>query len=99
MYMNVPIYFFVYFKFYQMFNTGMDAFLAQQGDWRISSSTLRETMSKQLLQRVFPPYLQFFNTYSAVKFSKKHMNEYLKFTPAQVEHHLRGFFGRVNTIN
>jgi hypothetical protein len=79
---------------FSIFNTGMDAFLAQQGEWRVSSSSLRDVLAQQLTQRVLATYTTFFATYSAVKFSKKHMNEYLKYTPAQLEQHLRSFFGR-----
>jgi hypothetical protein len=78
----------------QIFNTGLDALLAQQGEWRVSSSTLRETLSQNLLSKVVQVYAHFFATYSTVKFSKKHMGEYLKYTPAQLENYLRNFFGR-----
>lgn len=72
----------------------MDALLAQQGEWRVSSSGLREHMSAQLTEAILPVYTEFYNTYAAVKFSKKHMNEYLRFPPAQVERNLKTFFGR-----
>jgi hypothetical protein len=120
----------------QLFNTGMEALLARQGEWRVSSSGtsihtyfhiltcilysimcmfmyasacilcqymndcstlnlgLREHMSAQLLEAILPVYTEFFNTYASVKFSKKHMNEYLRFQPAQVERNLKTFFGR-----
>jgi hypothetical protein len=78
-----------------MFNTGLAALLAQQGEWRVSSSTLREMLTIQMTNRILQTYSQFFSTYSAVKFSKKHMNEYLKYTPAQLEQYLRSFFGRM----
>eukprot|EP01035_Chromulina_nebulosa_P026238 gene26238-34327_t len=78
---------------FTLFNTGMEALLAQQGEWRVSSS-LREHMSAQLLEAILPVYTEFFNTYASVKFSKKHMNEYLRFQPAQVERNLKTFFGR-----
>ena len=73
----------------------MEALLAQQGEWRVSSSTLRETLTTNLLNRVVNAYNNFFAAYSVVKFSKKHMSEYLKFTPSQLENHLKGFFGRI----
>lgn len=79
---------------FSMFNTGMDAFLAQQGEWRVSSSISRDALAQQLTHRILSTYSTFFATYSAIKFSKKHMNEYLKYTPAQLELHLRSFFGR-----
>ncbi len=80
--------------FCKIFNSGLDALLAQQGEWRVSSSMLRETLSQNLLSKVVQIYAHFFATYSTVKFSKKHMGEYLKYTPAQLENYLRNFFGR-----
>jgi hypothetical protein len=80
---------------FMIFNTGMDALLAQQGEWRVSSSVLRESLSNQLVQRILSTYTPFFSSYSSVKFSKKHMEEYLKYTPVQVENHLKGFFGKI----
>lgn len=79
----------------QIFNSGMEALLSQQGEWRVSSSSLRETLTANLLGRVVTAYGNYFANYSVVKFSKKHMSEYLKFTPSQLENHLKGFFGRV----
>jgi hypothetical protein len=80
---------------FMVFNTGMDALLSQQGEWRVSSSVLRETLSQQLVSRVLGNYSSFFNSFSSIKFSKKHMEEYLKYTPAQVENNLKGFFGKI----
>jgi len=79
---------------FSVFNTGMDAFLAQQGDWRISNALLRDKLSARLVTRVQPPYAAFYAKYSVIKFSKKHTNEYLKYPPAVTERHLGGFFGR-----
>ena len=72
----------------------MDALLAQQGDWRVASSGLREKLSSMLVSKIGPVYTQFFNAYSVIKFSKKHTDEYLKYPPPIVERHLSGFFGR-----
>jgi Exo70 exocyst complex subunit len=72
----------------------MDALLAQQGEWRISASVLREHLAAQLLERILPMYSQFYNTYSAVKFSKRHASDYLRFPPQDVDKILKGFFGR-----
>jgi hypothetical protein len=79
---------------FTIFNTGMDALLAQQGDWRVSSAGLRAELSAGLRNAVLPTYSKFFSTYSVVKFSKKHMTEYLRFKPADVEGKLNAFFGR-----
>jgi len=79
---------------FTLFNTGMEALRAQQGEWRVSSTGLREHMSAQLQDTVLPVYTEFYNTYAAVKFSKKHMDRYLRFPPAEVEWNLKTFFGR-----
>jgi len=79
---------------FSTFNNGMDAFLAQQGDWRVSNAGLREKLSSLLVGRVMSGYQPFFAKYSVVKFSKKHMEEYLKYPPPQCERNLSGFFGR-----
>jgi hypothetical protein len=72
----------------------MDALLAQQGEWRVASAGLRERLSQQMVARMMPVYSKWYNEYSVVKFSKKHMEEYLKYPPNVVERHLSGFFGR-----
>lgn len=77
-----------------VFNTGLEALLAQQGEWRVSSSGLRDSLSQQLTNRILPTYSSFFSSYSGVRFSKKHMTDYVRFTPQAVEAHLRSFFGR-----
>lgn len=80
---------------FSVFNTGMDALLTQQGEWRVSSPQLRETMTTSLLAKILKPYENFYNTYSTIKFSKKHMSEYLKYPPSVLENNLKTFFGRV----
>ncbi len=72
----------------------MDALLAQQGEWRISAAGLREQLSGLILSKVLPPYTEFYNAHSATKFSKKHMEQYLRFAPVFVERNLRSFFGK-----
>ena len=47
-----------------------------------------------MVSKIQSEYNAFYGTYSVVKFSKKHMDEYLKYPPAVVERHLTGFFGR-----
>jgi Exo70 exocyst complex subunit len=72
----------------------MDALLSQQGEWRVSSSLLREILGTELLQKILPLYKDFFAKYSKVQFSKKHMSEYLRFPPEDVERLLKNFFGK-----
>jgi len=79
---------------FSMFNSGMDAFLAQQGEWRVSSSGLREHLGQLLVDSIYPTYLEFFSTYSTIPFSKKHMSGYLKYQPKTIEEKLISFFGK-----
>ena len=79
---------------FSMFNSGMDALLAQQGEWRVSSSDLRQHLGELLLETVVPPYLEFFTTYSVIPFSKKHMSGYLKYQPNIIEDKLKTYFGK-----
>ena len=77
----------------QLFASGMDALLALQGEWRASSVGLRERLAEQLCDAIYPRYTDFFDTYSEVGFSRKHMSEYLRYIPKDVERSLRSFFG------
>ena len=74
------------------FNSSMDTLQVLQADWRISSSELRENVREQLVSSILPVYSDFFNTYSTVNFSKKHMGEYLKYPPPAVEKILKALF-------
>ena len=74
----------------------MDALLAQQGEWRVSATGLREQLRQQIIAKILPVYTDFFNAYSTVKFSKKHMSEYLRYPPGFVEKNLKIFFGKAS---
>lgn len=79
------------FKFSQ-FNATVEALLTHQGEWRVSSPELRELVGAELMRKIIPPYTTFFNKYSKIHFSKRHMDDYLKFPPTDLEHILKGFF-------
>lgn len=74
------------------FNSSLDTLQVLQADWRISSSELRANVREQLKTSIVPVYSEFFNTYSTVHFSKKHMGEYLKYPPPAVEKILISLF-------
>lgn len=74
------------------FNSSMDTLQVLQADWRISSPDLRKNVRSQLMASILPVYTDFFNTYSVVNFSKKHMGEYLKYPPTSVEKILTSLF-------
>lgn len=83
----------------QLFNSGIEALESKRGEWRISSTSLRELMSAQLVEAVVPVYSEFYRTYSTVPFSKKHSEEYLRYTPQDVERSTRIVFGKVQWLN
>jgi len=83
---------------FSVFNTGINSFLTQQGDWRIPSAGLREKISTILTKSVSISYSTFFEKYSIIKFSKKHQDSYLRYPPHAVEKHIVSFFGR-DTFN
>jgi len=77
---------------FSAFNSGLDALLAQQGEWRISSPQLRDIISEDLVNAIHPAYQSFHEQFSEVKFSKKHMKEYCKYEPNEVDKILSAFF-------
>jgi Exo70 exocyst complex subunit len=79
---------------FSLFTSGMDALLAQQGELRVSVAGLRDALGDQLLDTIYPFYNKLYENYSTVAFSKKHMNEYLRFSPRDVERSLKYFFGK-----
>ena len=55
-------------------------------------------MGKQLALTVVPVYKEFYSKYSKVNFSKRHMDQYVRFTEPDVQLILGRFFGgAVNT--
>jgi hypothetical protein len=78
---------------FSVFNSGMDALLAQQGEWRVTSVDLREHIGANLADKVCPVWTTFFNRNSSTAFSKKHQKEYLRNPPHDVTMILSHFFG------
>ena len=68
----------------QAFNSGMDALVQLQRNWRIPSSELRDRLKNLLMDSILKPYSHFYNRCSTVPFSKKHMAQYLKYPPEEV---------------
>ena len=68
-----------------MFNATIDGLLAMQAHWRITSQDLRTRVEAQLVQQVLESYQVFYGAYSTEKFSKKHMDQYLRYPPTEVE--------------
>lgn len=77
----------------QLFNSGLESLEGMKGEWRISTVTMREDLSAQLVNTILPVYAEFYRTHSGTQFSKKHMSQYLRFPPPTVERILKGFAG------
>jgi hypothetical protein len=78
---------------FSTFNSGLEALLAQQGAWRVSSAKLRDDLGRQLADTVIPVYRDFYGTYSKVQFTKKHLDQYIRFTAEDAKVVLERFFG------
>lgn len=70
----------------------MDFILNHNNEWRISSKDLRDRIHTQLTLHIMEQYTQFFNQYSAVPFSKKNKETYLRYPPNEVERVLTTIF-------
>lgn len=70
----------------------MAAFQNVRGDWRATSSAVKEALTRELVQVIIPTYSEFFRSYSNEQFSKKHMSEYLVYSPQSAEKIFCQFF-------
>jgi Exo70 exocyst complex subunit len=77
---------------FSIFNATMEAWTSHQGEWRISNEFLRGSVKKDLTRKIVPMYTEFYDIYSQIRFSKKHMDQYLKFPPEDVDRIIQGFF-------
>ena len=78
---------------FSMFNSGLNALLENQGAWRVSSPPLREKLGRMLSEAVTPQYEAFHNEYHKSNFSKRHLDQYIKFSPDEVRMLLLRFWG------
>jgi len=78
---------------FSTFNSGLEALLAQQGAWRVSGVALRDGLGKQLAETIVPVYAAFYDKYSKTNFSKRHMDQYIRFTAEDAKLILGRFFG------
>jgi len=70
----------------------MAAFQNVKGAWRATSSTVREALTRELVHAIVPTYSDFFRSYSNEQFSKKHMSDYLVYSPQNAEKIFVNFF-------
>jgi hypothetical protein len=78
---------------FSTFNSGLEALLAQQGAWRVSSGKLRDDLGRQLADTIVPVYRDFYAKYSIVSFTKRHLDQYIRFTAEDAQLILERFFG------
>lgn len=70
----------------------MAAFESMKGDWRAASPAVKEALTRELVQAIVPTYSDFFRSYSNEQFSKKHMSDYLVYSPQNAEKIFVNFF-------
>ena len=70
----------------------MDALVSKQKVWKIPSSALRDRLRNLLKESILPLYESFYEKFSNVQFSKKHMGQYLRYPPKEVEKVLSTLF-------
>ena len=66
------------------FNTGVDEIYLNQKRFSVPDPTLRAKLRADAKETVLPPYTDFYTKFSTVQFSKKHMDQYLRFPPKTV---------------
>lgn len=77
---------------FALFNRAMEALLSQQGAWKVTAPTLRDELGVSLAETVGPLYERFYHEHSCTNFSKRHMDQYVRFLPEEVTTALRRFF-------
>lgn len=64
---------------------------------QIEDDNLRRDMHVSIREKFLNQYTTFFDTYASVPFSKKKMNEYLKYKPAKIESMINELFSYPTT--
>jgi len=77
---------------FSAFNGGIAALKSQQLEWRIAYADLRNELDERIEQSVVSAYTEFYNSNSKVNFSKKHMDQYVKYKPDEVHFILVNYF-------
>ena len=69
---------------FSSFNTSLEEIYQHQKQFSVPDASLRTRLREEAKAIVVEPYSNFYNKYSGVQFSKKHMEQYLKFPPKAV---------------
>ena len=67
------------------FNDDFERIHSLHMELSVVDSSLRKNMQNEVKSTFFPKYQKFYEKYSAVRFSKKKQEEYLKYPPRRVE--------------
>ncbi len=73
-------------------NGATESILKKKGTWRINSEVVRGSTTAVLNRMVVAAYRAFYDKYSVVNFSSKHMDQYLRFEPDTIATLFRTFF-------
>jgi hypothetical protein len=79
---------------FSAFNGGIAALLSQQTEWRIAYADLRNVLDERIRTGVVAAYTEFYDANSKVNFSKKHMDQYVKYKPGDIAALLANYFQR-----
>lgn len=74
------------------FNTSLEEIYQHQKVFSVPDSSVRQRLRNQAKETVVGPYTNFFNKVSDIQFSKKHMEQYLRFPPKTVSTMLDDLF-------
>lgn len=70
---------------FSAFNTAMEEIYNTQKSFLILDAGLRMQLREEAKAAFLPPYTTFYDKFSGTQFSKKHMDQYLRFSPATVK--------------
>lgn len=79
---------------FSAFNGGIAALMSQKPEWRIAYADLRNDLDERIRTSVVAAYTLFYDANSKVNFSKKHMDQYVKYTPEDITNMLANYFQR-----
>eukprot|EP00620_Florenciella_sp_RCC1587_P000420 CAMPEP_0182585824 /NCGR_PEP_ID=MMETSP1324-20130603/61206_1 /TAXON_ID=236786 /ORGANISM="Florenciella sp., Strain RCC1587" /LENGTH=135 /DNA_ID=CAMNT_0024802649 /DNA_START=18 /DNA_END=425 /DNA_ORIENTATION=+ len=70
---------------FESFNSEFDELHTAERALSVPDSTLRAELRKTISERLVPPWSEFYYKYVKYQFSKKHMDQYTRLSPAVVE--------------
>ncbi|CAK4084062.1 unnamed protein product [Aphanomyces euteiches] len=77
---------------FSKFNATLEEIHANHKTFMVPDADLRKKLQGAATQRILPSYSVFHEKYSVIHFSKKNMDKYVKYTPANVDAMLREIF-------